>query len=506
MFGKVLIANRGEIACRVIRALRELDVRSVAVYSDADSTAKHVRMADEAIRIGEAASSESYLRVDRIIDAARTTQAEAIHPGYGFLSESEDLRVACDEAGIVFIGPSVEALRAMGSKIQAREAMTAAGVPVVPGTVEPISSVEDLVQTAKSVGYPVLLKASAGGGGKGMRLVLDPDDVVAAYEACTREAESAFGDGAIYVERAIENPRHIEIQVLADGHGNVVHLFERECSVQRRHQKVVEEAPAANLSAKTRDEMGQVAVTAAKAIGYEGAGTVEFLVDDQENFYFLEMNTRLQVEHPVTELVTGVDLVRAQLRVADGQTLPFGQDDLSTRGHAIECRLYAEDPSQGFLPSPGTLLRYRPPAGPGIRVDDGVSEGDEVSAHYDPMVAKIIVFGDDRQHAIERMRAALMELRVGGIRTNVDLLRTILDAPAFVSGTYTTGLIGTLDALGPPPLAEGDRRRLAAIAAILHQRKHGQRIAAGGRPNGSPWLVAGRESALHRDPGGKRWA
>jgi len=507
MFAKVLVANRGEIACRVIRALREMGIASVAVYSDADASAKHVRLADEAVRLGPPPSTESYLLVDKIIEAAHQTGAQAIHPGYGFLSESEALRTACDAGGVQFIGPSVEALRVMGSKIRAREKMIAAKVPVVPGTVDPIQGASDVQEAAASVGFPVLLKASAGGGGKGMRLVTDPNELVQAYETCSREALAAFGDGAVYVERAIQNPRHIEIQVLADRQGNTVFLFERECSVQRRHQKVVEEAPAPNLSTKTRDEMGRVAVMAAKAIGYEGAGTVEFLVDDQEDFYFLEMNTRLQVEHPVTELVTGVDLVRAQIQVADGQPLPFAQEDLRLRGHAIECRLYAEDPARGFMPSPGLLACYEPPAGPGVRVDDGVSQGDEVPSHYDPMVAKIIVAGEDRNHAMERMRSALAELRVGGIRTNIDLLRTVLDTPDFVAGQYSTGLIDALDDLGAAPLTDVERRRLAAMAALLHHRASAGKTVArsNGSSNGSQWQADGWKRAMRGLSGGGSW-
>jgi acetyl-CoA carboxylase biotin carboxylase subunit len=496
MFTKVLIANRGEIACRVIRALRELQVASVAVHSEADARSKHVRMADEAILIGPAPSAQSYLLVDKIMEAAHRTGAQAIHPGYGFLSESELLRDGCEDAGLVFIGPSSHAMREMGAKTRARQVMQAAGVPIVPGSTEASANGQEGLTVAHGIGFPVLLKASAGGGGKGMRLVETPDAFVEAFDACSREALAAFGDGAVYMERAIIKPRHIEMQVLADSHGNIVHVFERECSVQRRHQKVVEEAPAANLSDETRRKMGEVAIAAARAIGYENAGTIEFLADQDENFYFLEMNTRLQVEHPVSELISGVDLVRSQIRIAAGEPLSFTQADLTRRGHAIECRLYAEDPYSGFLPSPGPLTRYRPPAGPGIRVDDGVDEGDVVSTHYDPMIAKICAWAEDRPAAIARMRAALKDLRVAGIKTNRQFLDQILVEPAFVEGKYATNLISTMTM--EPPEMETDRAvSMAAVAAIVAARREARRRVQVTPPE-SAWAQLARVEGLTR--------
>ncbi|MBT9558661.1 MAG: acetyl-CoA carboxylase biotin carboxylase subunit [Myxococcales bacterium] len=499
MFRRVLIANRGEIACRVIRSLRELGISPVAVASEADARAKHVRLADQVVILGPAASRESYLRADRIIDACKQTGAEAIHPGYGFLSESEVLRDACDAAGIVFIGPTSAAMAAMGNKTRARGVMQAAGVPIVPGATRAAKDGADVTAMAREVGFPVLLKAAAGGGGKGMRLVERESELVAAFESCSREAASAFGDGSVYVERAIIRPRHIEIQVFADKHGHAVYCFERECSVQRRHQKVIEEAPAANLSDATRRAMGAVAVKAALAIGYEGAGTIEFLVDADENFYFLEMNTRLQVEHPVTEMITGLDLVKLQVMVAAGRPLPFVQEQLVRRGHAIECRLYAEDPYQNFMPSPGPLRRYRPPTGPGVRVDDGVEEGDVVSRFYDPMVAKIAVWGDDRDAAIAKMHAALSELRVAGIRTNRAFLQELLSHPEFVAGRYSTALIGSMGALVAKAPSSADEDQAAALAAILaHRQEKSKKPSAVAPSSDRGWSVTARADALRR--------
>ncbi|MEO6655448.1 MAG: acetyl-CoA carboxylase biotin carboxylase subunit, partial [Pyrinomonadaceae bacterium] len=397
MFKNILIANRGEIACRVIRACREMRIATVAVYSDADTDALHVRMADEAFHIGPPPSNESYLRWEKIIEVAKAAGVEAIHPGYGFLSENAEFVREVTKAGITFIGPPPEVMEAMGGKISARKIAIEAGVPVVPGTTEPLTSFEDAKETAASFGYPVMLKASAGGGGKGMRLVVDESELKNALEASQSEALASFGDDAVYVEKAIVRPRHIEIQVFSDKHGNHVHLGERECSIQRRHQKVIEEAPSPINSAELRSEMGACAVKVAKAVDYVGAGTVEFLVSDlDKSFYFLEMNTRLQVEHPVTELVTGIDLVREQINVAWGEKLSFTQDDVVLKGHAIECRVYAEDPDNNFLPSPGRITRLRLPQGPGVRDDGGVYEGAEVSIYYDPMISKFAVFGKDR--------------------------------------------------------------------------------------------------------------
>ena len=441
---RVLIANRGEIAIRVTRACREAGIGSVAVYSDADVDAPHARAADEAVRIGPAAPSESYLNIPALLTAATETGADAIHPGYGFLSERAAFARACEDAGIVFIGPTSETIARMGSKIGARALMEAAGVPVVPGLTPSDQSDAGLLAALDQIGFPALVKASAGGGGKGMRTLRSRSDAAEAIAAARREALAAFGDGTLYVERLVERPRHVEIQIFGDAHGNVVHLFERECSVQRRHQKVIEESPSPALTPAVRERMGAAAVAAARAVNYRNAGTVEFLLEGsgaEARFYFLEMNTRLQVEHPVTELVTGVDLVRAQLTVAAGKPLPWSQEALSQRGHALECRIYAEDPSSGFLPQAGRLLVYREPAGPGIRVDGGVVQGGDVPVTYDPMLAKLIVSAETRAAAIDRAIAALRGYPVLGIRTNIPFLVRVLDHPAFRAGDVHTGFI-----------------------------------------------------------------
>jgi 3-methylcrotonyl-CoA carboxylase alpha subunit len=444
MIRRLLIANRGEIALRIIRACRELGIETVAVYSDADAQAPHVQAADVAEHLGASPAPESYLNVTKLLEAARRSGADAIHPGYGFLSERAPFARACEEAGVVFVGPPAAAIERMGSKIGARQIMEQAGVPVVPGQTPPDQSDESLSAAVTAIGFPALIKPSAGGGGIGMKIVREPGEVLGAVQRARREAQSAFGDSTLYVERLVERPRHVEIQVFADAHGNVVHLFERECSIQRRHQKTIEESPCAALSASLRERMGHAAVSAARAAGYVNAGTVEFLLEgegDDARFYFLEMNTRLQVEHPVTELVTGVDLVRAQLLVASGQPLPWAQAELSQRGHAIECRIYAEDPAQDFLPQAGTLLMYREPAGPGIRVDAGVVEGGEVSVFYDPMLAKVIVSAESREAAIARAVAALNQYVILGIRTNIPFLLNILRDPRFGSGDIHTGYL-----------------------------------------------------------------
>jgi acetyl-CoA carboxylase, biotin carboxylase subunit len=393
VFKKVLIANRGEIAVRIIRACRELGIGTVAVYSDADREALHVRMADEAYEIGPAPSRESYLVVEKILGVAKKSGAEAIHPGYGFLSERSHFAKACKEAGVTFIGPSPEAIDAMGDKVEARKRVIAANVPVVPGSPGTLDSEEAIVEGAKKIGFPVMLKAAAGGGGKGMRLVRSEDEIQAAARAARSEAKSSFGDDRVYVERFVDQPRHVEVQVLGDTHGNVVHVYERECSIQRRHQKVIEESPSPVTDPKMREEMGKVAVAAAKSVNYVGAGTVEFLVDSKRNFYFLEMNTRIQVEHPITEMVTGIDLVRTQIEIAAGGKLPFKQEDIKQRGWAVECRIYAEDPAKNFFPAPGKIWTLREPSGLGIRNDSGVYEGFEVSIHYDPMISKLVAWG-----------------------------------------------------------------------------------------------------------------
>src|SRR3954465_63175 len=444
MFKKILIANRGEIAVRVMRACREMDIASVAVYSDVDRAALHVRRADEAYPIGPAGASESYLNIPKIIDVAKRCGADAIHPGYGFLSERAAFARACRDAGIVFIGPPAESMDLMGSKTRARQAMQKAGIPFVPGSAGGLASIGEAEKVAASIGYPVMIKAAAGGGGKGMRLVRSAAEVRSAFEGASSEALRAFGDGEVYLEKLIEDPRHIEIQILADQHGNCIHVGERECSVQRRHQKVVEEAPSPLVDAAMRERMGEVAVRVGKAAGYVNAGTVEFLADNQRNFFFLEMNTRLQVEHPVTELVYGLDLVQMQIRIAAGEKLPIAQEEVKPRGHAIECRVYAEDPENNFFPSPGQITRLITPSGPGIRDDSGVYEGWTVPLDYDPMLSKLIAFGASREHARTRLLRALDEYFVGGIRTNLGLFRRILNDEKFVGGDLNTGFLDRL--------------------------------------------------------------
>jgi len=464
MFKKILVANRGEIAVRILRALREMNVQSVAVYSDVDRAALHVRKADEAYHIGPAEAQQSYLNVSKIIETARLCGAEAIHPGYGFLSENPMFAKACADAGIKFIGPPAEAMERMGSKTRARQRMRAAGVPLVPGSAEALRSLEEAFVVADEVGYPIMLKAAAGGGGKGMRLVRSRVELESAFEQTRSEAERAFGDAQTYIEKYIERPRHIEMQIMADEHGNVVWLGERECTVQRRHQKVLEEAPSPIVDAEMRARMGEVAVRVAKSAGYTNAGTVEFLCDEDRNFYFLEMNTRLQVEHPVTEIVTGLDLVHLQIRIAAGEPLPFKQEDVRIRGHAIECRIYAEDPDNSFFPSPGKITLLLAPSGPGIRRDSGMYEGWTVPIEYDPLLAKLIGYGTNREQAIERLMRALTEYFVGGIKTNISLFRRILSNPEFRAGQLDTGFLDRLLNSGAN-LSEIDETG-AAIAAI----------------------------------------
>ncbi len=444
MFKKILVANRGEIAVRVIRACREMGIASVAVFSDVDRGALHVLKADEAYPIGPAAAVESYLNIAKILDVAKRCGADAIHPGYGFLSENAKFAQACVDAGIKFIGPTAASMQMMGSKTRARQEMEKAGIPFVPGTSRGLSSLQEAKDVAAKIGYPVMLKAAAGGGGKGMRLVNSAEDLPSALNAAGSEAQRAFGDSEVYLEKAIVNPRHIEIQVLADEHGNAVYLGERECSIQRRHQKVLEEAPSPLVDPDMRRRMGEVAVRAAQAARYWNAGTIEFLVDRQKNFYFLEMNTRLQVEHPVTELITGLDLVQLQIRIAAGEKLPFEQADVLIRGHAIECRIYAEDPDNNYFPSPGKISMLLTPAGPGIRLDSGVYEGWTVPIDYDPLLAKLVGFGQDRAHAVARLERAFQELFVAGIKTNAGLFRKILADKDFRSGQIDTGYLERL--------------------------------------------------------------
>jgi acetyl-CoA carboxylase biotin carboxylase subunit len=483
MFSKILIANRGEIAVRVIRACREMGIESIAVYSDADAHALHTTLADRRVRIGPAPAASSYLSVDAIVSAARATGAEAVHPGYGFFSENPRLASACVEVGITFIGPTAEVIDRMGSKIAARRLAREAGVPVVPGETPTDQSDSAIAAAAMSVGFPVLLKPSEGGGGIGMKTVRDQASLAGAIAQARREATAAFGDGTLYVERLVENPRHVEFQVLADHHGHVVHLFERECSIQRRHQKVIEETPSTALTEALRRRMGEAAVAVARAAGYRNAGTMEFLLEGTANsarFYFLEMNTRLQVEHPVTEQVTGVDLVRAQIAVAAGEALPWTQEALSQRGHAIEARVYAEDPARNDLPQAGPLLLYREPSMPGVRVDAGVTEGSEVSVHYDPLLAKLIAWGETRDAARRRALAALRSYPVLGIRTNIALLIALLEHPRFMAGALDTGFLD----------AEGDaiRARLRDEAPPVVQE-----LAAAARATGraGPFRPAG---------------
>jgi len=468
MFKKILIANRGEIAVRVIRACRELGIPSVAVYSDVDRASLHVRKADEAYHIGPSAAAESYLNIDKVLDAARRSGADAIHPGYGFLSENARFAHACAAAGIKFIGPTAASMEMMGSKTRARQHMESANIPFVPGTSRGLESPEEAASVAERIGYPVMLKAAAGGGGKGMRLVHTPDQLASDLESAQSEAQRAFGDNEVYIEKAIINPRHIEMQVLADEHGNTVYLGERECSIQRRHQKVLEESPSPIVDPDMRRRMGEVAVRVAQTASYTNAGTIEFLVDQHKNFYFLEMNTRLQVEHPVTELTTGLDLVHLQIRIAAGERLPFTQDDIHLRGHAIECRIYAEDPDNNFFPSPGKITLLLAPSGPGIRRDSGIYEGWTVPIEYDPLLAKLIGYGSDRAQATSRLVRALNEYFVGGIKTNISLFRRILNDEEFREGRLDTGY---LDRLLACPAADQQMAAqtvdVAAIAAGL---------------------------------------
>ncbi|MBA3872684.1 MAG: acetyl-CoA carboxylase biotin carboxylase subunit [Anaerolineae bacterium] len=492
---KCLIANRGEIAVRIIRACRELGIASVAVYSEADANARHVQLADEAYLLGAASPAESYLNAQKLIEAAKATGCDCVHPGYGFVSENADFAAAVVAAGLTWVGPSADAMRAMGSKTAARALMQQAGVPVVPGFQSENADDAAFIKAAADIGYPVLVKASGGGGGKGMRIVTQPDDLIDSLTSARREAGNAFGDSRVFLERYIEAAHHVEIQVLADSHGNTVHLFERECSSQRRHQKIIEESPSPLLDDAMRNKMGAAAVAAAQAVGYVNAGTVEFIVTAQSDFYFLEMNTRLQVEHPVTEMVTGLDIVKLQFQVAAGETLPFKQADLSQRGHAIECRLYAEDPANNFLPAVGTLVRFIPPDGPGIRVDSGVQSGDAIGIHYDPMIAKIIVHDVDRTAAIQRMQNALAQTVALGTITNRTFLMALLAHPTFAAGEVDTHFVDAhLDELLPQadPLPD-----IALIAAALGDflrvdaPVRGATLAANSEGDVySPWSVA----------------
>ena len=511
MFRKVLIANRGEIAIRILRACREMGIGAAAVYSDVDRASLHVRLADEAWHIGAAPSRESYLRVDKLMDVARRAGCDALHPGYGFLAENAALARACAENKITFIGPSPEAMEQLGSKTAARHIASSASVPMVPGTLEPLADAAEAAAFACEAGFPVLLKAVAGGGGKGMRRVENEAELASAWRDAGSEAVNAFGDGRLYIEKYLDRPRHIEIQVLGDHHGNIIYLGERECSVQRRHQKVVEEAPSPVVDAALRRKMGEAAVRLARAGGYTNAGTLEFLMDAQRNFFFLEMNTRLQVEHPVTEMVTGLDLVKLQLRIAAGEPLPLRQEDVALRGHAIECRIYAEDPDNNFFPSPGRILSRRVPAGPGIRMDDGVYPGWVVPTDYDPLLGKLIAWGSDRDEAIARLRRALEEYSIGGIQTNIGLFRRILADGEYQRGEIYTRwldewLARSLSGVAPAaPLPESVETAALVAAALFHLSTNGASansgpVASTASAEESNWKREGRRTAVARDP------
>ncbi len=493
---KILIANRSEIAVRVIRACRELNIPSVAVYSDVDRLALHTRLADEAYHIGPPPATESYLRIDKILDVAHKAKVDAIHPGYGFLAENPDFASQVEDAGFIFIGPPAEAIRSMGSKTQARQMMQKAGVPVIPGAMEGVDDDDTALKLADDIGYPVLIKAAMGGGGKGMRVVQLSSELLDAMQAARRESQSAFGDATVYLEKYLENPRHIEFQILADHHGNVVHLNERECSIQRRHQKVVEEAPAVIVTDEIRHEMGEAAKAAALTCGYRNAGTVEFLMDKHRNYYFLEMNTRLQVEHPVTEMTTGIDLVKEQISIAERRPLRFNQEDIPLRGHAIECRIYAEDCLGGFLPSTGRIKYLNPPDGPGIREDTGVNEGGDITIHYDPMISKLIVWGADRTEAIDRMIRALMEYHINGVKTTIPFCLAVMENEKFRSGDFDTHFVEQefsgdyLEETGKPLESIIAAGALLYHLRISQQGKIAESLTSTAKTN--PWKVRGR--------------
>ncbi len=502
MFKRILIANRGEIAVRVIRACRELGIEAVAVFSEADRGALHVREADMAVPIGPAPAAESYLRAERIVEAAKRAGAQAIHPGYGFLAENAKFVRAVTGAGLVFIGPSASAMEKMGDKVEARKLMQAAGVPVTPGSPGTLETAQQVREYALQLGLPVLLKAAAGGGGKGMRLIEREDEIAEAVRRVASEATASFGDGRFYLEKFVRRPRHIEVQIFADAAGRTVHLGERECSIQRRHQKLVEESPSPLVTPQMRERMGEIAVRAARAVSYVGAGTIEFLADADRNFYFMEMNTRIQVEHPVTEMVTGFDLVKTQIEVAAGRPLPFAQEEIAQRGWAIECRLYAEDPLQGFVAAPGRIAWMRAPEGPGVRHDCGVYAGGEVSNYYDPLLSKLIAWGKDRQEAIARMRRALDEFIITGtLTTNLSFHRWLMDHQRFVAGDFDTHFVAQEYHPQDGPQARDDPARLAALLAAAWSAQHtgaGAAAPADARPSRKPsaWKTAGRLEAL----------
>jgi len=495
MFKKILIANRGEIAVRVIKASRELKIKSVAVFSEADRTGLHVQAADEAVCIGPAPAVDSYLDIDRILKAAAETGAEAVHPGYGFLAENAEFARRCEQAGIVFIGPGSEAMELVGDKVRSRQTLEKAGIPIIPGMKDVFEDINDYPAAAENIGYPVMIKASAGGGGKGMRVAYSPEELIPGIEAGKREAGAAFGDDSVYLEKYIEEPKHVEFQVLADNWGNTVHLFERECSIQRRHQKIVEESPSMALDPELRARMGEIACKVMQISGYKNAGTVEFLLDKDKNFFFLEVNARLQVEHPVTELVTGLDLVHHQIKIAAGEKLTLDQKDLRQQGHAIECRIYAEDPLNNFLPSSGKVLFLQEPTGPGIRHDCGIFSGCEVPIYYDPILAKLIVWAEDREQACDRMVRALDEYIILGIRTSINFLKDVISHNQFRSGNTTTNFIEQYFKNWEPRTKQEIQQDLALLAAAFDEQNRSFQGKGGGytnKPSYSPWTSLGK--------------
>lgn len=497
LFKKVLVANRGEIAIRIIRALHEMNMEAVAIYSDADRSSSHISLADEAYPLGNPTASESYLNIKKIIEVAKRAHVDAIHPGYGFLSENDEFAYACAEAGLIFIGPSPESMRTMGDKVQSREAMMKAGVPIVPGSEEPIKSFLQAKSLSKKLGYPIVVKASAGGGGKGMRIVHSEKELEKSLEAAKREAQNAFGDDTVYIEKYLENPHHIEIQIFGDTKGNYIHLFERECSIQRRHQKVIEESPSPTVDEKLREKMCKIAIQAAKAIGYINAGTFEFLIDKKKNFYFLEMNSRLQVEHPITEMVTGIDMVKLQIEIAQGHAIPFKQKDIHQKGHAIECRIYAEDPLNNFLPSPGKILSYRIPQGPFVRLDSYLYWGCEIPIYYDPLIGKLCVWGATRDEAVQRMSRVLKEFVIKGIRHNLIFHRQVVSMQKFIDGKYDTHFIDEEFKTPKTNPIQPLRNMVLACAAVDAYKKKKQATGSTKEEfQTSSWLRQGRSEAL----------